>query len=36
VVGILESSHDLSDVILLLGAGDIADVATLLSGGLDT
>jgi UDP-N-acetylmuramate--alanine ligase len=34
VVGVLESLHDQSDVVLLLGAGDIAQVAQRLSGGL--
>ncbi|MGA2294365.1 MAG: UDP-N-acetylmuramate--L-alanine ligase [Acidimicrobiales bacterium] len=36
VVEILEVAHDRSDVILLLGAGDIADVAGQLSGGLQS
>jgi UDP-N-acetylmuramate--alanine ligase len=35
VVDLLESRHDQSDVVLLLGAGDIAQVAQRLSGGLD-
>ena len=35
VVSFLESRHDQSDVVLLLGAGDIAQVAQRLSGGLD-
>jgi UDP-N-acetylmuramate--alanine ligase len=34
VVNVLESRHDQSDVVLLLGAGDIAQVAQRLSGGL--
>jgi UDP-N-acetylmuramate--alanine ligase len=34
VLEILEVKHDQSDVLLLLGAGDIASVATSLSGGI--
>ncbi|MGA2970091.1 MAG: UDP-N-acetylmuramate--L-alanine ligase [Acidimicrobiales bacterium] len=34
VLKVLESRHDQSDVVLLLGAGDIAQVAQRLSGGL--
>jgi len=34
VLEILELTHDQSDVVLLLGAGDIAQVASQLSGGL--
>jgi UDP-N-acetylmuramate--alanine ligase len=34
VLDVLESHHDDSDVILLLGAGDVASVAAQLSGGL--
>ncbi len=32
---VLDSLHDESDVVLLLGAGDVASVATRLSGGFD-
>ena len=34
VLELVEAKHDLSDVILLLGAGDVANVAAHLSGGL--
>jgi UDP-N-acetylmuramate--alanine ligase len=34
VLELVESKHDQSDVILLLGAGDVANVAQYLSGGL--
>jgi len=34
VLNVLEAHHDQSDVVLLLGAGDIAQVAQRLSGGL--
>jgi UDP-N-acetylmuramate--alanine ligase len=35
VLTMLEALHDQSDVVLLLGAGDIASVASELRGGLD-